>query len=280
MGKRNGRNAKSPAFQVYPGDFIHNVDTAGMTAEEIGVYWLLICYAWDAPLPNDPVRLARMARLTPKKFARAWGSVSRCFDVSEKNTLTNPRQERERIFQKENHERMQDLSQKAAQARQNATSRSPYGAPHGHLPNPYSPIPIPDTLHPKPGEGEERGAPSRAVPVPDAWLSVFAEFPTLNTGEAHAAYREWIDYRKASKIKAWGVTTLRKSLRTFEGHGTALWCAAIDESIRNGWQGLFPPKRASGAPSALQHKPGGMREWFAQQDAKAGERTIDVKGAQ
>lgn len=147
MGKRNGRNSKSPAFQVYPGDFIHNVDTAGMTAEEIGVYWLLICYSWDAPLPDDPAKLARMARLTPKKFARAWASVGRCFTRDENQDWVNPRVERERIFQKSNHERMQNLSQKAAQARQNATSRSPYGAPYGHPPIPYTLYPTPNDLH-------------------------------------------------------------------------------------------------------------------------------------
>ena len=36
--------SKSPAFQLYPKDFL--VDTAMMTAEEVGVYMRLICYAW------------------------------------------------------------------------------------------------------------------------------------------------------------------------------------------------------------------------------------------
>jgi len=35
---------KSPAFQLYPKDFL--VDTAMMTAEEVGAYMRLLCYAW------------------------------------------------------------------------------------------------------------------------------------------------------------------------------------------------------------------------------------------
>lgn len=276
MSRRNGRNAKSPAFQVYPADFIHNVDTAGMTTEEIGAYWLLLCYSWDAPLPNDHKRLARMARLPPARFARVWASVSRCFTLSDENEFTNPRVERERLFQKQNRDRMRDLSQKAAQARQNSTSRSPYGTPYDA---PYGGLPIPDTLYPKPDTlCSRKGAPERAGRDPEPWLAVFAEFPSLNTGEGHAAFREWVSYRTTAKLKVWTVPTIRKSLRTFEGHGTALLRAAIDESIKNGWQGLFLPKCASGAPSALQPKPGGMREWFAQQDALAASRTVDVEG--
>lgn len=125
---------------------------------------------------------------------------------------------------------------------------------------------------------DSKGRASRAAPEEEDWLSVFAEFPSLNNGEAHAAFREWLDYRKASRFRKWSLPTVRKSLRMFEGHGSHLLARQIDESIRNGWQGLFPPKRASGAPSALQGKPGGMREWFAQQDAKSAERIVDVKG--
>lgn len=282
MSRRNGRNAKSPAFQVYPGDFIHNVETAGMTAEEIGAYWLLICYSWDGPLPNDERRLARMARLTPARFARAWVAVSRCFQLDERNTLTNPRVERERLFQKQNRDRMRDLSQKAAQARQEGTSRSPYGAPCGVPPE--SPVPIPDTRIPKPGEEEKPARadkPRRGRGKPTVEAVAREELPErLRSDEMVAVLAEFLEFRRTEKGDPVTPIGLRNLLLKLEPHGAAHAAATLRDSMANGWKGVFPERRASGAPSALQPKPGGMREWFAEQDRLATDqgRTVDVEG--
>lgn len=49
---------------------------------------------------------------------------------------------------------------------------------------------------------------------------------------------EWARYRRGSKYKAWAVQTWEKTFQQWNGKADAL-AAAIDQSIANGWQGLF-----------------------------------------
>lgn len=99
----------------------------------------------------------------------------------------------------------------------------------------------------------------------------------LRSAEMVTALTEFLAYRveKGDPMTPIG---LRNLLLLLEPHGTALGASALRSSMANGWKGVFPEKCASGAPSALQPKPGGMREWFAQQDALAATRTVDVEG--
>jgi len=178
---RNGRNPKSPAFQFYPGDFLADPKVQAMTAEEVGVYVILLCQGWiDGSIPNDHVQLARRARLTPARFARAWVTVGLCWTESESGRLVNPRQERERAFQAANRAKMAELSKKGVEARQNDTPGDRTVAENV----PRGDLPIPDTQYPKPDK-EVVDAPrrpvSKPVPVPnyreaiDAWCEVFLQ---------------------------------------------------------------------------------------------------------
>lgn len=92
------------------------------------------------------------------------------------------------------------------------------------------------------GDKPRLDPPPAPTPEVETWAKTFTEFPTLNLPICHAAYRRWLEYRRGSKLKAWPVATLKGSLGKFEPHGSAAWCSAIDESISNGWQGLFPPR--------------------------------------
>ena len=66
--------SKSPGFTYYPKDLI--ADTATMSAEEVGVYWLLVSFAWvglpgvagQCRLPDDDRQLAILARLPLKEW--------------------------------------------------------------------------------------------------------------------------------------------------------------------------------------------------------------------
>jgi hypothetical protein len=48
------------------------ITCAHMSTEEFGAYMLLVMTAWenDGNLPDDPKRLAKIAKLTPRKWAR------------------------------------------------------------------------------------------------------------------------------------------------------------------------------------------------------------------
>lgn len=64
--------SERPFMQLYPSDFVG--DTLQLSPEQIGVYLLMLMAMWnaDGELPNDDVKLARVARLSLKK----WRSVA------------------------------------------------------------------------------------------------------------------------------------------------------------------------------------------------------------
>lgn len=94
----------SPAFPVYPKDFLGDRNTITMTAEEVGVYWLLLLHSWEegARLPNDHDELAALGRVDRATFDTLWKRrLSRCFTVSRnKRWLSNTRQSREAAKQR------------------------------------------------------------------------------------------------------------------------------------------------------------------------------------
>lgn len=57
--------SSTPFMQFYVGDYL--ADTLDLTTEQHGAYLLILMTMWqhDAKLPNDPVKLARIARMTP-----------------------------------------------------------------------------------------------------------------------------------------------------------------------------------------------------------------------
>ena len=63
MGKKK---AKSPAFQVYPGEWLSSQDIMLMTPSQEGAYIRLLFIAWlsdDCGLPDDDEQLASLSRL-------------------------------------------------------------------------------------------------------------------------------------------------------------------------------------------------------------------------
>ncbi|WP_223653135.1 DUF1376 domain-containing protein [Hymenobacter psoromatis] len=66
---------KSPAFQLYTGDFLSSPDVQLMEAHEVGAYCLLLFNSWqsDRPgfLPDDENRLRRTARLNAQQWAES-----------------------------------------------------------------------------------------------------------------------------------------------------------------------------------------------------------------
>lgn len=89
--------ASSPAFQFYPDDFLGSSKVAVMSAEEVGIYLLLLCYDWnETGIEWAPEDLARYCRTTEERFMTAWEKrLKRCF-VERDGRWWNPRLERER----------------------------------------------------------------------------------------------------------------------------------------------------------------------------------------
>ena len=93
-----------------------------MTAEEIGIYTLLLCYCWiEGKLPNEQTFLARLARTQQKKFTRLFsGKISACFLFDETtNTYKHPRLEKEREKQETYRAQQSEKGKRSAQQRFN-----------------------------------------------------------------------------------------------------------------------------------------------------------------
>ena len=93
-------------------------------------------------------------------------------------------------------------------------------------------------------------------------------FPAeLDTPEFRAAWEEWHTYRRELNLAKWTDRTVEVQLRKMAKAGASASVDAIQESISNGWQGVFPGKavaKPSGgssrglSPEAL--RAGGTRE--------------------
>src|SRR6266404_3266874 len=77
-------------YRHVPRDFMSSPDVQIMTAEECGSYFFLLQNAWlggaDCTLPNDPERLAKLARV-----AKVSDTVLGKFKLDKEGRLYNPR---------------------------------------------------------------------------------------------------------------------------------------------------------------------------------------------
>jgi hypothetical protein len=79
------------------------------------------------------------------------------------------------------------------------------------------------------------------------------EFPAnLQSADFGAAWESYLAYRKSSRLKALAPASVQAQLRNLSemGHDEAI--EAINQSIANGWQGIFPPKNKKTAPSKVE----------------------------
>jgi hypothetical protein len=86
---------------------------------------------------------------------------------------------------------------------------------------------VPNPTQPNPTEGSKE--PSTVCTVPDV----------LNTPAFLEAWENWLAYRRERKTKTTD-RTKSAQLATLAAVGETSAIAAIEKSIRNGWQGLFP----------------------------------------
>lgn len=108
--RRHGERRKSPAFSMYPKDYLSSEDITLMSPAAEGLYNRCLMLSWDnGGLPVEP---ANVLKLVGTKFAKCWKSawpqVRKKF-VERGGRLVNLRQEQER-------ERQQLRSKQAKQA--------------------------------------------------------------------------------------------------------------------------------------------------------------------
>ncbi|MEM7227291.1 MAG: hypothetical protein AAF432_00605 [Planctomycetota bacterium] len=90
---------------------------------------------------------------------------------------------------------------------------------------------------------------------------VWSEFGELDTPECRDAWDRWLTFRRESKLRLPAAVTQRSKFNEFVAWGgPPAMLASIEQSIGNGWAGLFDPKskssRGSSTPKHQQHEMG------------------------
>lgn len=277
MSRRNGRNARSPAFQFYPGDFLSDSKVASMNIAERGLYITLLCHQWiDGPLSSDPDLLARLGHTTREEFDKVWPMVSRCFQPCAGKCLQNPRLEREREFQAEGRARRLAASAVANAAKsgtrmdaESEPNRSRIGSQSSPplSPTPQTPHPTPDSLSPTPDSlrpAVSQGRASRAAP-PEIPASL--DMPLIR--EALDAYQV---ARREQGHRPLGPVGLGRLYAKLEAWGPSRALAALSHSTANGYQGVFEP----GGQSTPRAKGSGGLDALRERLGMAEPKTINV----
>lgn len=80
MGQREGAEVMSaPAFQFYASDVIAG-PVATYSLEESGAYFTLLAFDWSLTgLPLEPEKLARLLRISRRKFDAIWATIGEQF---------------------------------------------------------------------------------------------------------------------------------------------------------------------------------------------------------
>lgn len=83
-----------PAFQFYANDFLSDAPVMAMTLEERGAYITLLCVAWtEQGIPSDHHKLARVLRISPRRFSRLWEAIEPCWESDGNGRYFSPRME-------------------------------------------------------------------------------------------------------------------------------------------------------------------------------------------
>lgn len=103
---------KAPAFQVYANDLLS--DTLTWTAQELGVYFRLLCWSWiNGPIPGD---LSRIARIDPEATA-VWTTVEPRFVKQADGSFVSPLLEDARARTEAFREKQREKGRASAEAR-------------------------------------------------------------------------------------------------------------------------------------------------------------------
>jgi hypothetical protein len=218
---------KRPAFQFYPGDWLRDTGLRSCSAAARGLWMDILCFMHEGSpygylKVNHKVilapNLARMCGLTLQETEGCLAELAEAgvFETDAEGVIFSRRMIRD-----------EELRNKRAAC--------------GHLGgNP--------TLKDNPKVGVCLSTEVKQKPTPSSSSSsskeeTMVEFPTnLKTPEFEKAWKEYLEYRKNGRMKSLLPTSQVAQLKKMSewGHDAAI--KAINESISQGWQGIFEPK--------------------------------------
>lgn len=222
---------KLPAFQFYPRDWLASPSVMMMTLAEQGAYMRLLSFQWlNGSIPDTDEDRARLFMCSESEAAMIWRNISKHF-VKRDGLLINERmheqyQEALAFREKQRENGLKGGRPSNPTETQEETQTKPKENPN-HNPNESSAsasasASLSSTKNPPTPQGAFKG-----VEVPPELL------PHLG------ALGEWEAYRRSRKVKT-EAATWRKQFAFLKEQPDPEAC--INQSILQGWSGLFPVK--------------------------------------
>jgi uncharacterized protein YdaU (DUF1376 family) len=214
---------KRPAFQFYPGDWLGSQRVSLLTLEEEGAYLRLLASCWQhGSIPSDPGMIARLiGKGASTTLATTLATMFQQHPFNP-TLLVHDRLEKEREKQDAWSEKCREGGRKSAEMRKIGKGSSSVV------------------------EGLSEGSSNKKATLQSSITITNKErleFPaTLQTPEFEKAWEEYLEYRKKGRMKSLLPTSQVAQLKKMSewGHDAAI--KAINESISQGWQGIFEPK--------------------------------------
>lgn len=113
---------------LFIGDYL--ADTMHLSAEEHGAYLLLLMHYWRmGPLPDSPLTLAKICRLSGDAWSNAWGVLKEFFVIGADGRLHQRRIDKELAEAGQRREKSRSRAERAAEARWRPSGGSSSSAP-------------------------------------------------------------------------------------------------------------------------------------------------------
>jgi hypothetical protein len=233
---------KLPAFQFYPADWRKDPGIQALTYHQRGIWFEIICLMHESPsrgyllLPNGNAMpddaLFRILGLDKQSGAAALAAIIEC-GVANRDPETEALINRRMIRDEE--------------LRRVRSECGKMGAPFGGLGGRPKGEVTAKTANKPQGVGQMKGqnnppssspssSSSKKPPLPPK-----AEVLPFESESFKAAWTEWKQHRSEIK-KSLTPTSMERQLTKLKGMGEQRAIVSIQDSIANGWQGLFEPK--------------------------------------
>lgn len=218
--------AALPWMPLYVADYL--ADTRHLSAAEHGAYLLLLMQYWhDGPLPNDPEKLQKICRASSEEENRAVLTVLKEFFRLKNSRFHNRRADKE-ITEAKRIRRVKALAGKAGGiAARGKSGRKPNSKTIADelQNNTQSQSPKQSQIHIEEVRKEVRAEVSLPIWLPlDAWSSFLKTRKRMTP--------------RASELLISALTRLRE-----DGDDPQ---SVLEQSVMNGWTGLFPLKKVNG----------------------------------
>lgn len=237
---------KRPAFQFYPADWLSDMRVRMLPWASRGILIELLCYCWrEEWIPADSSAIAQLCGCHDLAI------VEPCLQLfqphpDDPSKLVHKRLQAERLKQDQHREERSVSGRRGANSRWGREIKeNRAGVAHGILADSSA---NGSAINQPMAKNGSSSSPSTSNTSSKEEVGV--EFPAnLKSADFGAAWESYLAYRKSSRLKSLAPASIQAQLRNLSemGHDEAI--EAINQSIANGWQGIFPPKTKKPAPA-------------------------------